>query len=90
MVNKSIDQPLEAKLFKTYSETGMGVRIIEHHIVPSDQSNLFSYRVEEYINGRTLSFLELRSTMVQRSIIDNLVRLNYNDKMIKAIQELKG
>ena len=46
------------------------------------------YRVEEYINGRALSFLELRSPLVLEAMMNICANTNYDEELMALIRKL--
>ena len=73
--NKVSDFHIESQVFKKMGERKKGPREIEANPV---------FRVEEYIDGRPLTFLELRNPFVAERIMQMICEANY-DKELRAI-----
>lgn len=61
-------------------ERGWGPREIEH---------TSEYRVEEYIDGRPLTTLELRNPFVAKNAMELICETNYDNTLNQLIRELK-
>jgi len=61
-------------------QRGWGPKEIEH----SD-----TYRVEEYIDGRPLTTLELRNPFVAKKAMEMICETNYDSKLNQLINDLK-
>ena len=78
--SKAADFHTEASIFKLMGQRGWGPKEIEHTDV---------YRVEEYIDGRPLTTLELRNPFVAKKAMEMICDTNYDVTLNKLIREIK-
>eukprot|EP00347_Sterkiella_histriomuscorum_P000878 403374177 len=78
--SKAADFKTEASIFKLMGERGWGPKEIEH----TEQ-----YRVEEYIDGRPLTTLELRNPFVAKKAMELICETNYDPTLNSLIRDLK-
>jgi hypothetical protein len=57
---------------------------------PKDIESNNVYRVEEYVDGRVLTMLELRSTVIQRRLAQTLCDINYDEDLNRTIRSLRS
>ena len=62
-------------------ESGLGPKELELTSV---------YRVEECINGRPLTFLELRNPSIGKKLMNLICEVNYDEKLKNLIKSRKG
>lgn len=78
--NTTSDFEAEAAIFKQMGLNGIGPRELE---------TTAEYRVEEYINGRPLTMLELRNPYIAERLMGMICELNYNSSMHELIRSIK-
>lgn len=78
--SKASDFEIEAKVFKIMGEKGLG---------PLEIESTEQYRVEECIDGRPLTFIEMRNPEIGEQLMVKLCELNYDQGLKKVMKEHK-
>ena len=71
-MSKASNFEIEAEIFRKMGSAGLGPREIEVNSV---------FRVEEYIDGRPLTMLELRNPFIAETLMQMLCETNFDPSL---------
>ena len=75
-----IDKDVEAAIFKSMSDQGLGPKLIFWN---------YQYRIEEFFEGRSLSLWEVRNPTIMQLVAKVIFEFNFNQDAIDKVLAIK-